>query len=1194
MQSISRLFAGALALVFSLAGTSVYGQGGATGAISGVVVDTSGGSVAGAEVQIIDTRTEVTARKLPTSSDGTFTATLLPPGTYYVLVNKQGFTEVKASNIEVRVTETTRLTITLKPGAVTEKVEISAQVTTVETTNATTGQAITSDTLRALPLATQNFQQLLTLSTGAQDKLNNATQLGRGDVRVFVNGQREDNNNYQIEGISATDYNVAELTNTPLPNPDVLQEFKVQTSLYDASQGRNGGGSVNAVLKSGTKNFHFDAYEFFRNDVLNANDFFLNRGQISRPPLKQNIFGVSGGGPIANGGKFGYFFVNYQGSRQRSGEDNGTIISTVIPVLPADRSQLSLSQTFFCNTTTQIDPVVLKLLNFKSNQFGGAAGGFLIPSGVGTPGVNCVNGTPMAPPNVGPFVTSSTGKFTDDQFTTNWDREFNNQKDKVAARFFFTNSESLKPFGAGGLTQSFNGIINKTDLNFPYDAPIHDRFFSLSETHLFSPSLVNEFRFGFVRINNSGINVPIVTASDLGINRPVNNVTKASYNFTFFSSGFKIGPTPQADQFQIQNNVNFSDTLSWVHGKHDLRFGGDFGHVNLDKLFPQVFNGQLFFANTTPIQNDFINFLEGAPAFNFGAGGVFNHKYRINNGAFFGQDDYKILSNLTLNLGLRVEINGAFYDDLCHIGNIDPDLVANGQNPFIFPRCVNSLNVAGFSGTASSTTMKNNYATGLGPRIGLAYDVFGHHNTTIRAGYGIYYVREDMGAVDQLSFQAPILPVVFFGGAPGSLTNFYAPCSPSNPPPPNPACPNNPNATPPGGVISPAFVPVLSHITGFTNNDTSRAPIFDTPPTNTINLFTLQIPLHFIVPQVQQWNMTVQRSLPLKWVLEVGYVGTHSIHLRVTRNSEQARLASAANPILVTVAGSQVPITTNTVDNAPARVRTVGLNGYSGFEIFSNNAYSHYHSLQVTLTRRWGQGYFQSAYTFSRSTDATSTGNPAFNTAFNDQTNLQSSRGLSDFDRTHRLAVSYVYNFPFFKKTTGLKAAALRDWSFTGVTIFQSGNPFSIVDSLAGQAFDGVTTITATADFAPGATHASGLTSGSVQSRLNGYVNVNAFAPAPALGPNPSNLGNPTAFGTLGRNIYRGPFEQNWDFSIVKYFHLTERQQVRFTADFFNIWNHSSFSSPAFTDVESPSNFGQIISTENNPRIIQFSLRYAF
>jgi hypothetical protein len=254
--------------------------------------------------------------------------------------------------------------------------------------------------------------------------------------------------------MSATDYNVAELTNTPLPNPEVLQEFKVQTSLYDASQGRNGGGSVNAVLKSGTKDFHFDAYEFFRNDVLNANDFFLNRGGVKRPELKQNIFGVSGGGPIGSKGKFGYFFGNYQGSRQRSGEDNGTIISAVIPVLPQDRSALNLAETFLCsNDPTKIDPVIVKLLNFKSNQFGGNAGGFLIPSGAGTPGVNCVGGQPTTAPNTGSFVTSSPGRFTDDQFTANWDREFNNQKDKAAVRFFFTNSESLKPFGAGGLTK---------------------------------------------------------------------------------------------------------------------------------------------------------------------------------------------------------------------------------------------------------------------------------------------------------------------------------------------------------------------------------------------------------------------------------------------------------------------------------------------------------------------------------------------------------------------------------------------------------------------------------------------------------------------------------------------------------------------------------------------------------------------
>src|SRR5256886_5535602 len=247
MRGIPRILAAALVMAGILMSTRAYAQGGATGAISGVVVDTSGGSVAEAEVQIIDTRTESLARKISTNADGSFVVPLLPPGTYIVVVNKSGFAEAKASGIEVRVTETTKVTMTLKPGAVSEKVEISAQITSVETTNATTGQSLGTETVRELPLATQNYQQLLTLSTGAQSELNASAQLGRGNVRVIVNGQREDNNNYLIEGISATDYNVAQSTNVPLPNPDVVQEFKVQTSLYDASQGRNGGGNVNAI-----------------------------------------------------------------------------------------------------------------------------------------------------------------------------------------------------------------------------------------------------------------------------------------------------------------------------------------------------------------------------------------------------------------------------------------------------------------------------------------------------------------------------------------------------------------------------------------------------------------------------------------------------------------------------------------------------------------------------------------------------------------------------------------------------------------------------------------------------------------------------------------------------------------------------------------------------------------------------------
>src|SRR3989475_9189086 len=390
MRGIHKFIVAALLLSGVLGGMRAYGQGGATGAISGVVADTGGGSVAGADVQIIDTRTEAVARRLTTGSDGSFVATLLPPGTYYVVVNKSGFSEAKATGIEAHITETTRITITLKPGTVSEKVEISAQVTSVETTNATTGQSIDSVTIRDLPLATQNYQQLLTLSTGAQSELNASAQLGRGNVRIIVNGQREDNNNYLIEGISATDYNVAQATYIPLPNPDVIQEFKVQTSLYDASQGRNGGGNVNAILKSGTREFHGDAYEYFRNDVLNANEFFLNAAGQKRPPVKQNIFGASLGGPVGKE-KYGFFFVNYQGTRQRSALSPGTQINnSALPVLPADRSAASIAGAFstsdFPLTAADIDPVVLALLNFKSNQFGSSPGGFLIPTIPGTPG----------------------------------------------------------------------------------------------------------------------------------------------------------------------------------------------------------------------------------------------------------------------------------------------------------------------------------------------------------------------------------------------------------------------------------------------------------------------------------------------------------------------------------------------------------------------------------------------------------------------------------------------------------------------------------------------------------------------------------------------------------------------------------------------------------------------------------------
>src|SRR5581483_5513151 len=299
------------------------------------------------------------------------------------------------------------------------------------------------------------------------------------------------------------------------------------------------------------------------------------------------------------------------------------------------------------------------------------------------------------------------------------------------------------------------------------------------------------------------------------------------------------------------------------------------------------------------------------------------------------------------------------------------------------------------------------------------WDILGHHNTTLRGGYGIYYVREDVGAVDQLSFNAPFIPIVFYPLTTGfTMSNFFTG---------TPA--TNINAVPPAGSLSPAYLPCLAQLTSFSNTDGAATYNGCTGPgtDSTQNLFVLQVPHHFVVPNTQQWNLTLQ--------LELGYIGTKGTHLRETRDAIQSQDASPSHPVVVKdVNGNSYSITTNTFANAIARTPAPGLNGYSGYQLFANDAYSIYHSLQTTLSRRWGQGYFQAAYTFSKNIDATSTGNTAFNTAYNSEATIDSSRGLSDFDRPHRLSVSYVYDLPMFQHATGAVHTALGGWSVSGVT----------------------------------------------------------------------------------------------------------------------------------------------------------------
>lgn len=1170
-----------IVLVILGSAAKVFAQGGATGAISGTVQDPSGGLIASAKVEIVNEATGQVVRDLTTDSSGSFTATLLPVGSYSVGVSAAGFATTKFTGVLVRVTETTRMTAALKVTQATETVTVSAEVATINTANAATGEALDSTTVSTLPLPTQNFQQLLALSTGASSDINNGTELGRGSARVEVNGQRETNNNYSIEGISSADFGSGELTFTPIPNANAIEEFKVSTSLYDATLGRNGGGNIDAVLKSGANKYHADAWEFFRNTDLDANDFFLNGAgsgtRQPRPRIQQNIFGADGGGPVGSNGKLGYFYVNYQGSRQRAGGSAGTLISTTIPVLPAQRDQATLISTFFPGGlpagVNKLDPVAVKLLNAQSNQFGGP---FLFPTVPGTPGLTAGS------VNTGPLTLAAVGKFTENQFLVNWDRHFRGDKDSLALRFFWSDSERFQPFGADSFQVQTGGPAAENNLNFPLTIPLRGRFGSINETHIINNRLANEFRFGLNIIRDDLLGQNTATAAQLGIVQP-----GGSLGIDRFQLGsFAFGPFPGSGQFELSDSFIVADTLSWTRGPHTFRFGGELDHTSLRRFLNVIGNPLVFFVPGAPFPvTDFQNFLLGSPEVALGSGGAANHDYRLPAYALFAQDDYKVTGRLTLNLGFRVEFVGAPYDELCQIANVDPAAVPSGQ-PFAYPSCVSRFNIPGFAGNLNRTALRNNYAIVPEPRIGFAYDLFGDHKTVARGGYGIYANREDIGAVDNLSFNPPFLNVaVTPPAAAGSLPCLFFQgqnCS-------------NPALIPGPGVVSANFVPTASFFQGFPGGDTTQAPILG--PGNVTAFGALAIPLNWVAATTQQWNLSVERDLGKNWFVSVGYVGTKGTHLRVTYDPDQANLVSPQNPITLTAQGGpqngqKFTITQNTAANAAARAPFLPL-APSGFEAFSPIANSIYHSMQLTVAHHFAAGlYLQSAYTFSRSIDDDSTVSVAFVSFFNDQNNPRGSRGLSDFDHRHRSITSFVYELPFYKNTGGIKGRALGGWQTSGVLTVQSGAPFSVLDSAGGTALqlDGGSSFTP--DFAPGFNCRNAVTPGSDESRLNHFVNPDAFlqaVPALVVGPDGS-----TGFGNAPRNCFIGPHQANMDLSIGKTFRIGEKQSVLFRTEFLNLANHPSFANPAATDVENRSSLAKINSTIGNPRLIQFSLKWSY
>ena len=1182
--------------------TMAWAQGGSTGAISGVVLDANGGSVSAAHVVVTNVLTGRLEREVGVTANGNFNIPSLQPGTYRVEITAPGFAKFVAEKIVVQVTETSNLNAVLKIGQITESVVVSEMATQVQTSSATTGTTLGEHTISNLPISTGNFFGLLALSSGANTELFDSAALGRGAVTLNVNGQRPTNNNFQIEGINANDVNLPVLDNVALPNKESIEEFKTQTSLYDASQGRNGGGNVQVNLKSGGKSYHGETYEYFRNNIFNANDWFLNNQGQKRPVLRQNLFGANFGGPAPKI-KDWYFYLSYQGTREASGASAGTVLQTSMPVIPASRDQATLTSTFFPNGLpagfTGLDPTALKWLNLPASKCPGFNDGtHCIPTLAGTPGF--VGGV-IQTNNI---ARAATGTFQEDQFVITTDKQITS-KDKFSGRFFFSDTTTVDPYGT------------TVTLAFPENLPLSNRFLKLGWTHVFSSSVVNEFRFGFSRYNFTHQPSIPITLADIGATRANSAAFPEAYELDITGAGFSLGQSVNDNRGGAFNTFYPADDLSITRGKHLIRLGMDSSRYQLNRFNNFGTRGNVIFNDSLTL-TAFQNFLLGNIGNEQAGEGFTAFHFRATDFSAYIQDDWKIHPRLTLNLGLRWEGLSTAHEKNNFLSNFAG--LEDGTQQII--HIIHPQALGGTFGTpgVSSCTLKNCFSSGnFAPRVSFAWDIFGDQKTVLRSGYGIYYQRISNQSLLQTA-----------GGLPFQATLSLAPGATLQ----NPF----PTLLPPSAFPLPTdqSIPAL---TGF--DPTTGAPIF--AGGNGPLASTFFFPVRDLrPPYAQQWNLTIQRELLKTWVLEVGYVGSAGSHLLTGRPLDAGQICTMVKPCTI-------PASIGTNVNVPAGTPFVTKNGDGSIAITGSTAAnidarvpvqylgeldenllataeegkSHYHSLQATLSHRFSDGlYFQSAYTWSKSMDNTSGStfqdelNGTVVSLFGDPNNLNSMRGLSDFDRTHRLVLSYDYEIPFGRWTGKADSGfgrVVNGWGLHGFTTFQSGTPFTVFDSHALELSDTTGFFGANyATLAPGQTLKSIQTHGSVQSRaVNGwFIPFNqAFVPGGNCVDaqnSPVPCGSATAvgaaLGNVGRNSFRGPFQQNWDMAVTKNTRITERFRVEFRAEFFNIFNHPSFQSPQafggflgnYGFVNIAGGTSTITGTVSRPRIMQFALKVLF
>ncbi len=1129
-------------------GSAPFGeaQTASTGAIRGTVVDAATATIPNVIVSATSDATG-TQRSAVTDTTGTYTLSLLPPGTYKVKFSATGFKTEIPGPVTVTVTEISTVNVTMEIGAQQQTVEVTAAaVPLVQSESATLGTVVEGKTIQTVPLTERNYTQVLTMSTGVAGDVNNAASLGKGTQDVYVNGTGNISNSFHMDGADINNFgsgragDFVQQGGIAIPNPDTIAEFKIQTTLYDAGYGRDAGANVDVVTKSGTNQFHGNLFEFFRNEDLDANDPFLKSQGQPRPEMKQNQFGGTFGGPVIKNKLF--FFGSYQGTRQINGISPSSFASNSLPALTNDRSSATIGREF-CGQATQyggtqvacdgsnVNPVALAILNQKL-----ANGTYLVP----TPQQIHTQSNGQL---IGFSSYSIPANFNEDQYVANGDYIMS-EKHRLEARYFHSSDPQYQAFSSCSAGCTPGSGVRTT---FTNDVA------SLKLTSALSPTFVNELLGSFIR--STGVLVSDSTISDASLGLTPGNPDYAIIPDITVNGLFSIGGGGNDNSFSVVNTYQALDQISLTRGRHSVRAGFEFERNQFDfndpnqlrgamtfQTFPDFLLGQSAGQNGSPYSNVFAS---------TSAQGNYYKAYRASDMDMFLQDDFKVNSRLTLNLGIRWELNGGVGEAFGNMSSAYPNLIlSNPATPagtfggFVVPANYKASLPAGVTRLSNNTLTSNPLPLhNVGPRFGFAWMPFSNTDKfVLRGGYGIFYTRPNGNSILQTLAGQPFVSRISLSGTSNGAATFQ--------------------------------VPFTSPLT----------PGVWMPRTSTSQLSETFVAPNIDSPLTAQYNLDVQQQILPDTVLEVGYVGTHSSRLAELRNINEPLLASAANPVN--------GITTNTTANARLRVPYVGF-AATGLTAIESYGFSDYNSLQASLKHQMRHGIqFQVAYTWSK-VMSTVQGTNGINGVYaggsgnsNDPDNIHQEWGPAAFDRSQRVVLVYTWNIPGLQAGPAFAQKTLRDWTFTGVGTVQTGTPLTITDSRGGSIYGFAST--SRAQICPGANYNQILTSGSVNSRTSDYFNATAFCAEPTIG-------NGTGYGNTGVGIVRGPGQDNFDMALARRFGLPgirEGSALELRGEFFNAFNHVQFSNPG-TAVGTAS-FGVIGSTSVAARIVQFALKYNF